>query len=108
MKVLNIILVSILLIVPCVFAQQVWVKTDAALDEKDAKTAFEVTAKMKEDLLKLDSITLYDAQIIASKTGEGSIAEAKRIIDAMLTDKTIKTYESRYSELYTSAEELTP
>lgn len=98
-------LVLLTLFCGVVFAgEQVWVKSDANLDKKPAQEDFEVTEKMKTDILKLSEITVQKVKSII----RGSSSQAKQVIEEMVKDGTIKTKEARYSELFPSAAVITP
>jgi len=80
--------------------EQVWVKADAVLPEKEAPQAVEITQKMKDDIVKLDEITVQAVKGIV----QGSSSDAKRAIEELVNEKAIIDKNARYSELYPSAE----
>lgn len=82
------------------FATQIWVKSDANLPKKTAKEEVVITEAMKTEILKLDEITVQKVKAIV----QGSSSDAKRAIEELVNEKKIVTKETRYSELYPSAE----
>jgi len=87
---------------------EIWVKADANLPEKEEDTPFVVTKEIKDEVMKLDEITINDVCNIVAPTGKGSIEEAKQVIEELVNEKKIISKEARYDELYPSAVELGP
>ena len=82
---------------------QEYVKKDVSLVRRVvALSAFSVTQKMKDDVLKLDVI---NEETVRAVVKEGR-KEARQVIDALLSDGDIKTKEVRYAELYPPEEEI--
>lgn len=104
MKKIIIVLLFLGFTIPCFADAQVYVKADANIAKKPAVDAVAITEKMKTDILKLDEITVQKVKAIV----QGSSSDAKRAIDIMLKEGTIKTYEERYNELYPTAEVIGP
>lgn len=95
-----IVILALLIAVPCFAGEQVWVDAKKVLAEKEASAGIEVTQKMKDDIVKLDEITVQKVKAIV----QGSSSDAKKVIEELVDEKKIVTKQDRYSELYPSAE----
>jgi len=106
MKYLLIALIGMSLLLSPVFAaDQVYVKSNASLEEVIPPEPFVVTSAIKAKLADeapihpvygVKYITKHIAKLILKCSG----AEARQVIDALVADGIIKTASERYAELY--------
>lgn len=79
-------------------AEQVYVKSDAVITERNAGVVFTVTNQIKTDVLKLRIIT--ETTIKYEVKGVSNRREARQVIEEMTDEGTILTEQARYEELF--------
>lgn len=108
MKKLFLVGLILLIALPCV-AEQIYVKANASLAEVTPEPEFVVTSALKQYLNDNAPIhpvygVKYLTKSIAKYILKTSGVKAQKVIDALIADGTIKTYQVRYEELYPSPE----